>query len=312
MLIDDVRIIIEGGKGGNGRVSFGPGMTSGPDGGNGGKGGNVYIVGTDDLFALNQFSHKKHIKAEPGKDGEKKKMYGAAGEDLEVRIPVGTVMRDEETGEEFEVVTRDDRFMIAKGGKGGKGNFEFRSSTNTTPKFAEQGFPAQRRQLHLILRYLAEYGLIGLPNAGKSSLLNELTNAKAKVGAYPFTTLEPNLGVINGKIIADIPGLIEGASEGRGLGIRFLKHIEKVRLLLHCISADSDDVIRDYEVINKELAEFDKSMTKKEQVILLTKTDLVDEKTVKAQMKKLAKLGHKVFGVSVHDLDSLEKLMREL
>lgn len=308
MLVDDIHIILEGGNGGDGCVSFGPSLTAGPDGGNGGKGGNVYIVGTDDLRALNQFTQKGKWKADNGNPGEKKKMFGKAGNDLEIRIPVGTQMRDEDSGQVWEVANRKQRFMIVLGGAGGRGNWEFRSPTNTTPKYAEPGFAGQRRQLHLVMRYLAEYGLIGLPNAGKSSLLNDLTNAKAKVAEYPFTTLEPNLGVLNGKIIADIPGLIEGAASGKGLGIKFLKHIEKVGLLLHCIAADSEDVMRDYEVINKELAAFDAKMAQKKQIILLTKIDLIDVQTVRAQVKKLKKLGHEIFVVSVLDSESLERL----
>ncbi len=312
MLIDEVKICVEGGRGGDGSASFAPGMKSGPDGGNGGKGGNVYIVGSDNLRALNQFSHKTHYKAQSGANGMRKKMYGLAGEDLEIPVPMGTTLRDEMTGETFEVVDKETRFLIARGGAGGRGNFEFRSSTNTTPKYAEKGFGGQVRNLHLILKFLAEYGLIGLPNAGKSSMLNVLTNAKARVGAYAFTTLEPNLGVINGRVIADIPGLIEGASSGKGLGIKFLKHIEKVKLLLHCISSESDDVIEDFKIINKELEEFDQSMIEKDRIILLTKTDLIDDKEIKQKIKKLSKLGCDVYGVSVDDEEGVNKIKQVL
>jgi GTP-binding protein len=201
---------------------------------------------------------------------------------------------------------------MCKGGLGGRGNFELKSSNNTTPMHAQKGLPGESKSFKADLKFLAEYGLVGLPNSGKSSLLNELTNAEAEVGNYPFTTLETNLGVLNKKIIADIPGLIEGASSGKGLGLKFLKHIEKVKMILHCVAADSDDVIRDYGVIEKELASYDETLISKNKIILLTKKDLVDDKTLSVQIKKLKKYKYPVIAVSIHDWDSLQNLLKSL
>jgi GTPase len=308
MLIDEVDITIRGGHGGPGKVSFGKVMRSGPDGGNGGKGGDVYIVVTSDLFALRQFSKEKNIEAQNGAPGEGKRKSGLNGNDLEIKLPVGTTLTDLDTGEEIELNVTDQRILICEGGLGGRGNFEFKSSRRTTPTYAQPGLPGDYKRFKATLKFLAEYGLVGLPNAGKSSLLNELTNAKAGVGNYPFTTLETNLGVFNEKIIADIPGLIEGASEGKGLGHKFLRHIEKVKIILHCIAADSENVLLDYETVNKELGAFDKSLIEKDKIILLTKKDLVGEKDLASQITRLKKLKFPVVPVSIHDWDSISKL----
>src|SRR3989344_1705592 len=240
MLIDEVEITITGGHGGSGKVSFGPGKKSGPDGGNGGRGGDVYILATTDLYALNQFTKTKNVEGNNGQAGGGTRKSGEDGKDLEILIPLGTELQDKDSGEIINLDSLDEKILIAKGGLGGRGNYEFRSPFNTTPMYSQKGLPGQKRNLKVLLKLIADFGLIGLPNAGKSSLLNELTNASAKIGDYQFTTLEPNLGVIpsryperseESKIIADLPGLIEGAATGRGLGIKFLKHIEKVGLL---------------------------------------------------------------------------------
>ena len=246
MLVDEVSIIVRGGNGGPGKVSF-VGRAGGPDGGDGGKGGDVYVEVTSDLYALNQFLAKNFLKAENGQPAGSNQKSGEGGKDLTLVMPIGTFIIDE-AGNKLdpdsigvELNELNQKELLAKGGLGGKGNAFFKSSTRTTPKFAQPGLKGQEKKLICKLKLIADFGLIGLPNAGKSSILNELTNANAKIGDYPFTTLEPNLGMLNGKVLADIPGLIEGASEGKGLGHNFLKHIEKVKLLLHCISSESAD-----------------------------------------------------------------------
>jgi GTPase len=308
MLTDEVNVKLSAGHGGPGRVSFGRRYKSGPDGGNGGRGGDVYISVTTDLFALNKFIKKSDIAAPDGEPGGSKRSSGHDGEDIDLSFPIGTTLTDLETGEQMELIDPDTKILICKGGLGGRGNFELKSARNTTPMHAQKGLPGVTRSFRANLRFLAEYGLIGLPNAGKSSLLNELTNAQAQIGNYPFTTLETNLGVYNKKIIADIPGLIEGASSGKGLGLKFLKHIEKVKMLLHCIAADSNDVLRDYKIIEQELASYDQDLAKRKKVILLTKKDLIDDKTLTGQIKTLKKLKVPVYPVSIHDYDSLQKL----
>ena len=305
MLIDEVDITIAGGHGGRGKVSF---QQVGPDGGNGGKGGNVYLSVTSDLKALNQFSSEKHVAAPDGEAGASHGLSGKKGSNLEIRLPIGTSLLNKKTGEVIELNDLNQNILICKGGLGGRGNRELKSSTNRSPKYAQPGLPGERKDLKLILRYLADFGLIGLPNSGKSSLLNELTNAHAVVGDYPFTTLEANLGVTNKKIIADIPGLIEGASKGKGLGIKFLKHIEKVEMLLHCIAADSVDTVNDYHTVNKELEEFDEKIISKKRMILLTKSDLVDKKGLKKQIKKLLPFGYPIHPISIHDEESINNL----
>lgn len=308
MLIDEVEITLRGGHGGPGRVSFNPGKRSGPNGGNGGKGGDIYISVTSDLRALNQFSNTKIREAENGEMGGNFQKTGNDGKDLEIIMPLGTEITDKNTGEVFVLDDINKRILICKGGLGGRGNFEFKSSSNTTPKYAQKGLPGQERDLKLELKFIADFGLIGLPNAGKSSLLNELTSATAKVASYPFTTLEPNLGVWNKRVIADIPGLIEGAAGGKGLGIKFLKHIEKVKLLLHCITVESEDILKDYKVVSEELKSYSKDLTSKKEIIILTKTDLAGEKEVKEKIKQLKKLKKQIIPVSIHNWDSLKKL----
>jgi GTPase len=312
MLIDEIEITITGGHGGAGKVSFGPGKYSGPDGGNGGRGGDVYIKVTTDLYALNQFSKTKIVEGSNGQGGGGVRKSGEDGRDIEIVMPIGTEILDKETGEVFTLDNKETRILIAKGGLGGRGNWEFRSPTNTTPRYAQKGLPGQKRNLKVLLKLIADFGLIGLPNAGKSSLLNEITAANAKIGDYQFTTLEPNLGVLDGRVIADLPGLIEGAATGKGLGIKFLKHIEKVGLLLHCIQAESDNLKRDYTVIKKELGEYNPKLLEKKEIILLTKTDLVNEKDLRIKIKDLRKLNKDILEVSIHNFDSLEKLKKLL
>lgn len=310
MLIDEVEITLCAGHGGPGKVSFVPSRNQkgGPDGGNGGRGGDVWIKVTSDLTALNQFSKTKLLFAENGESGDRNKKSGSNGKNLEVTLPLGTLIVDKVSGEEIDLNSLDQYILIAKGGLGGRGNAEIASSRNTTPRYAQKGLPGEERELQLVLKLIADIGFIGLPNAGKSSLLNELTSANVKTAEYPFTTLEPNLGVMNGKVLADIPGLIEGAADGKGLGIRFLKHIEKVTLLLHCIASTSEDVVGDYSTVINEMQKFNPEIVQKPEVILLTKSDLVDKDQLKEKIQALKKLKRKVICTSIHDWDSLEKL----
>lgn len=312
MLIDHIEVTFKGGNGGNGRVSFRK-TGRGPDGGNGGKGGDLYLLGQSDLTLLNQFSRLSMISAEDGKDGGKNNMTGKAGEDMTIILPIGTSLIDKTTGKEIlEIKNVGEKILLAKGGKGGLGNWEFRSPTLTTPKFARKGESGETFNLVLSLRYIADFGLIGLPNAGKSSLLNELTNAKVKTAEYAFTTLSPNLGVFANKVIADIPGLIKGASEGKGLGIGFLKHIEKVSLLLHCVSCDSADPVGDYEVVKKEMEKYNTNLSKKREIILLTKSDLVNKEKAEKLIKMFKEKSKDVIAVSIYDPESLKKLQLSL
>lgn len=311
MLVDKAEITVRGGHGGAGCVSFGFLRQSGPDGGNGGRGGDLYIRSTSDLTLLNQYTSKFDFAASNGENGTKNKKTGKGGDDLELLVPVGTVVINKDTGEEIVEFTKvDQKELIAKGGNGGWGNYEFRSPTRTTPDFAKPGLPGEKLNIILNLKLIADYGLIGLPNAGKSSLLNELTRAQAKTANYPFTTLTPNLGAIGSKFIADIPGLIEGASWGKGLGIEFLKHIEKVKVLLHCISAESDDMKRDYNVVRDEMGKYNKALLDKKEIIIITKSDLVDQKDLANRLKKSG-IKSSLF-VSIHDWDSIEGLKKLL
>ncbi|MFH1192816.1 MAG: GTPase ObgE [Candidatus Jorgensenbacteria bacterium] len=322
MLIDDVTITVASGNGGNGAVAFNKNLMSlGPVGGSGGRGGSIYCEGVSDLNALSQFRYEKNIKAKSGAQGRGQFKDGADGDDLVLKVPVGTVVHNLTTGIEPEITKIGARILIAKGGRGGKGNFHFRSSTNTTPKEFQPGIPGERFTLRLELKLIADVGLIGLPNAGKSSLLNELTKAKSKVANYPFTTLEPNLGAYYELILADIPGLIEGASAGKGLGIKFLRHVERTKILFHLISAESENPAKDYKIVKKELEKYSAELAKKAEYLLLTKSDAVPAKDVKkkiASLRKISKkaypsllrlgVGRRAFPISVYDWDSLEKV----
>lgn len=279
-----------------------PKKLKGPAGGNGGRGGDVYVVTSSNLYLLNQFSEQKVFVAENGAMGARNNKTGKQGKDIEISLPAGTTITDKETGEVIlELIKPGERVLLCRGGRGGWGSVDDR-----------RGERGEEKKVILSLRLIADFGLIGLPNAGKSSLLNELTNAKAETADYPFTTLEPNLGVFEGKVLADIPGLIEGASEGKGLGIGFLKHIEKVSVLLHCISCESVDAVRDYKTIKKELGGFKTELVKKPEIVILTKTDLVESDKVEILKKKITKLSPNVISVSINDYKSIEALKDKL
>ena len=307
MLIDEVHITIKGGDGGNGIVhfyndAFRP--KGGPDGGTGGNGGSVFFEGVSDISKLNQFRHAKVYAAQNGEPGGRNNRTGKGGDDLIIQIPVGTVALYD-NGTSVEITEVGQKVLMARGGSGGKGNYMFRSATNQTPQEREFGYKCTPKKLFLQLKLIAQIGLIGLPNAGKTSLLNELTPANAKVANYAFTTLEPNLGVTKGGlIIADIPGLIEGAATGKGLGVKFLKHIERTSLLIHCVSAESADPLKDYQTIRQELSNYSSVLAKKPEIIVLTKSDTLNEKDIKPLQKKI---GADVV-TSIIDTDSIKKL----
>ncbi|PIR58449.1 MAG: GTPase ObgE [Parcubacteria group bacterium CG10_big_fil_rev_8_21_14_0_10_35_15] len=316
MLIDDVQITVKAGKGGDGAMAFNKiKMALGPTGASGGKGGDVYLEGVSNLSALTQFRYKKVLTAENGMNGKTQFNDGHNGDDLVLKIPIGTVVHNLTTNQELEVITIGQKLLIAKGGIGGKGNFKFRSSTNTSPTQFENGLSGEEYELRLELKLIADVGFIGLPNVGKSSLLNELTNAKSKIANYPFTTLDPNLGTYYELILADIPGLIEGASIGKGLGIKFLRHVERTKTLFHFISAESLDPAKDYQIIKNELAAYNKELLEKPEYIFLSKADLFDKKEITKKLGQLKKIGKKAIPISVIDDESIkliEKILRDI
>ena len=307
MFVDEVTITVQGGNGGDGSVSFYP-MKKGPCGGLGGDGGNVFIKGNDQMADLHQYMGQRLLKPEDGGNGENFNCQGRDSEDLLIPVPIGTQVTNIKTGAMLEISDTSTLHILAEGGKGGRGNASFVSSTNQVPREYEPGGKTKKIKYRLVLKLIADFGLIGMPSAGKSTLLKELTNAQVKTAMYAFTTLEPNLGVCGKKVIADIPGLIEGASKGKGLGFKFLKHIEKVPFLLHCIACDAQDVVQEYKTIMKELAAYNPELAEKEQVILLTKTDLVDEQKVKDLQKLLKKCGKEILPLSIYNPDQMEKL----
>ena len=302
MLIDNITIRVKAGDGGDGKVAFNSNMMSlGPVGGDGGNGGDVYCEGVSDLSALAQFRNKKEVKTENGGNGRGQSIDGKDGEDLIIKIPVGTVVTNKKTGEIREIVKIGERIMIAKGGRGGIGNFKFRSATNTSPRQFTKGNPGDEFMISFELKFIADVGLVGLPNVGKSSLMNELTGAKSKVANYPFTTLEPNLGVYYELILADIPGLIEGASTGKGLGIKFLKHIERTKILFHLISSESENPSADYAIIRKELERYSQALADKPEYLFLTKSDLVPTEELTKKLAEIKKINQNVIAISIND-----------
>ncbi|MGA2967826.1 MAG: GTPase ObgE [Candidatus Levyibacteriota bacterium] len=315
MLIDEATITVKAGNGGNGAVTFKRNAQTakgGPEGGNGGNGGDVYAQGINDIMALTQFRYRKSVRGEDGVNGGKQNLYGRNGKELVVFFPLGTFASDLSTKQTFEILDTTTRILLAKGGKGGRGNNEFKTATNQTPYYAEKGEQGEQKRFFLELKLIADVGLIGLPNSGKSSLLSVLTNAHPKIGDYPFTTLEPNLGVMNGLIIADIPGLIEGASKGRGLGDKFLRHVEKTKVLIHCLDCQSANFVKDYETVRKELKEYKTDLTIKNELLVLTKSDLVTRADMKRFLKIINKLNKNNLLVSVYDDRSLVELKAKI
>jgi GTPase len=314
--VDEVKIEASAGKGGDGVIRWLRNKETsrgGPIGGDGGNGGNVVLLGVRDYAALSYYRYEKKFRAENGNAGEGSLKHGMNGEDVVLRVPIGTVARVKETDEEYEITKEDERIILFRGGSGGKGNARFKSSTNQNPFQRTVGKEGKRGVVVFTLKIIADAGLIGLPNAGKSSLLNVLTQAKSKVGAYPFTTLEPNLGDFYGKVIADIPGLIEGASSGRGLGIKFLKHIERTGILLHLVSAYQDDPLAAYREVRKEIESFGQGLEKKHEIIILSKTDLVSPEECETKIQLLSReTGKEALSVSVEDPGSIKTFTKKL
>jgi len=303
--VDEVTIHAAAGKGGDGVVRwlhFKGKEKGGPAGGDGGRGGDVIVEGVSDLAALSRYRFEKTFEAGAGGAGENDNRHGKNGDALILSVPVGTTAYRIDTGIEYEIVTAGERIVIFRGGGGGRGNAHYKSSTNQNPFEHTDGVQGQAGDIRLSLKLIADAGLVGLPSAGKSSLLNALTRSKAKVGAYPFTTLEPNLGNFYGHILADIPGLIEGASAGKGLGIRFLKHIERTGIVLHLVSADRDDVLAAYREVRGELTAFGHGLSDKPELVILSKTDLISasERLAKAALLSSA-TGNEVLLVSVEE-----------
>lgn len=320
MFVDTAKVYIKAGKGGNGAISFRHEIyipKGGPDGGDGGKGGDVVFVASKDCDTLIDFRFQPKLIAEDGKAGSGQKSSGKSGKDLIVKVPIGTVVKRD--GEVVADLTRDEeRAIVAHGGDGGYGNWHFRSSTRQVPKIAELGNPGEAFDAELELKLLADVGLIGFPNAGKSTFLSVVSNATPEIADYPFTTITPNLGVAkiddHGILIADIPGLIEGASEGKGLGDRFLRHVERTKVLLHLIDVYNDDAGKAYADIRAELANYSAELAERPELVVLTKTEGVDEEIVGMQMKSILDRNPdaKIMKISASAHQGLTEVLREL
>ena len=323
MFTDYVKIIAKAGNGGNGAISFRREKyvaAGGPDGGDGGKGGDIYFEVDPDSNTLIDFRYKKKFKAENGKNGEGAHKYGKSGEDLYIKVPIGTIVRDAETNKVLaDLSNPGQKALILSGGRGGKGNSHFATSTRQAPRFAQDGEKGEEKELILELKLLADVGLIGFPNVGKSTFLSMTTSATPKIADYHFTTLEPNLGVVktdygDSFVIADIPGIIEGASEGTGLGIQFLRHIERTRLLLHVIDvsgSEGRDPVQDFYTINEELKKYSEKLSKRKQVIVANKIDVMQDEKLYKNLEKVAKENNMdIFKISAATGEGISELMK--
>jgi GTP-binding protein len=301
MFVDELTIHAEAGRGGDGALAWHREKhrpLGGPAGGNGGKGGDVYVRAVRNINELAKYTGTKEFRAENGDAGQGENRHGKNGADLIIDIPIGTMVTHVESAKTYELLAEGEVILALRGGNGGLGNETFKSSTNRSPQDTTNGKLGEKSTLHLALSLVVDVGIIGLPNAGKSTLLNALTNAHSRVGAYPFTTLVPDLGDLYGYTLADIPGLIEGAAEGKGLGHTFLRHVQKTKMLLHCVALTDDDVSASYETVRHELAAFDGSLTTRTEWIILTKSDAVDEDSTKKTLKLYKKKKTTVFVVS--------------
>ena len=319
--LDQVKIYVKAGNGGSGSPSFRREKFvefGGPDGGDGGKGGSVILISERNLNTLIDYRYQQHFKAERGKDGSGKNKTGKGGEDLYLKVPLGTQVFEEDNKTLiYDFKSQKEEFLVASGGKGGFGNTRFKSSTNRAPKKFTKGGLGEEFWIWLQLKTIADIGIIGLPNAGKSSLLASMTSANPKIANYKFTTINPNLGVASYDdkevTLADIPGLIEGAHTGTGLGIKFLKHIERCKTLLHLIDITEDDLFISYNQVRKELSKYSKDLVKKKEIVVLNKTDLIDEEEKKEKIKKLKnKLKKNIFLMSTMDKKSVSDIKSKL
>lgn len=314
--VDELQVYIKAGNGGDGVVRWRRTRgkpKGGPVGGDGGDGGDVYIRAVRDTALLSQYRHKKEFAAKDGEDGGSESKSGKAGDDLVIDLPVGSYVTNMETGEQYELLEEGQEEKILAGGEGGLGNEHFKSSTNQRPRERTEGTKGEESYFFIELQLVVDGGFVGLPNAGKSSLLNSLTNAQAKVGAYEFTTVDPNLGELYGFILADIPGLIEGASKGKGLGHKFLRHVERTKVLLHCVSLENDDPIVAYRTIRRELEEFNPSLADKTEIVILTKSDTAEEEDINEAVDAFeAEANEDIFVVSILDDDEIKYLRDEL
>ena len=319
--LDQVKIYVKAGNGGSGSPSFRREKFvefGGPDGGDGGKGGSVILISERNLNTLIDYRYQQHFKAERGKDGSGKNKTGKGGEDLHLKVPLGTQVFEEDNKTLiYDFKSQKEEFLVASGGKGGFGNTRFKSSTNRAPKKFTKGGQGEEFWIWLQLKTIADIGIIGLPNAGKSSLLASMTSANPKIANYKFTTINPNLGVASYDdkevTLADIPGLIEGAHTGTGLGIKFLKHIERCKTLLHLIDITEDDLFISYNQVRKELSKYSKDLVKKKEIVVLNKTDLIDEEEKKEKIKKLKnKLKKNIFLMSTMDKKSVSDIKSKL
>ena len=325
MFTDYAKIIIKSGNGGNGAVSFRREKyvaAGGPDGGDGGRGGSVYFMVDPDSNTLVDFRFKKKFKAEDGKNGEGARKYGKSGEDLYVKVPIGTIVKDAETGKVMADLSNKGQVeLILPGGRGGKGNCHFATSTRQAPRFSQDGEKGIEKEVILELKMLADVGLIGFPNVGKSTFLSKTTSATPKIADYHFTTLNPNLGVVkmdtgDSFVIADIPGIIEGASEGTGLGLQFLRHIERTRLLLHVIDVSGIEgriPVDDFKIINDELKNYSEKLSKRKQIIVANKIDSMQDETLYNDLEKLAKKNNmEIFKISAVTGEGLQELLKRV
>lgn len=325
MFVDTARIFVKSGDGGDGAISFRKEKyvpLGGPDGGDGGDGGSIILITDENSTTLLDFTYRKKYKAEKGENGSGSKCFGKKGADLYIKVPIGTVIRDVETNKIMaDLSHKGDRYVLAKGGRGGRGNVRFTTSTRQAPEFAEPGMPGEERYISLELKLLADVGLVGFPNVGKSTLLSIVTRANPKIANYHFTTLKPNLGVvdmpgIDGFVIADIPGIIEGASSGTGLGLEFLRHIERTRILIHVVDIsqiEGRDAFDDFMKINGELKKYDVKLWDRPQIIAANKSDMMYDNDIFENFKnKVSQLGYdKVFKISAATRQGVEQLMKE-
>lgn len=316
--VDKTKIRVVSGRGGNGMVAWRREKyvdKGGPAGGDGGRGGDVYLVADENMSTLMDFKHKSVFKAEAGENGGIKNMHGACAKDLYIKVPVGTVVKDVKTGNIIaDLKTHDQKALVAKGGRGGRGNARFATAQKRAPQFCEPGEPSIERELFLELKLIADVGLLGMPNAGKSTLISRISSAKPKIADYPFTTLIPNLGVVkkrsgDGYVVADIPGLIEGASDGVGLGFDFLRHVERCRFLLHVIDSTEENPFENYKKINLELAKHSEHLANLYQIVVLNKIDAIDDDRKKELLNQFKAVASDVFEISAVTGENVEKLL---